>query len=492
MTRLSMTDPAARENAPHGGPDRPVLSIVEALAPLVAMVVLFAVGATLTKPGTDLLLLVILGAAAVATWVAVRHGRSWNEVQQAAGQKLADALPAILILLAIGVLIGSWVLSGTIPYLVVLGLDLVQPEYLIVTAFLATAAMSLCTGTSWGSAGTIGVALMGLASVLDAPLAMVAGAVVSGAYFGDKMSPLSDSTNISAIGAGADLYAHIRHMTYTAGPSFLICLVVYASIELPVATTSSGKATILRADMERVFSLSEWALIPLLAILAGIAARVPAAIAMLGSALIALLLGVAWQGFSPSDALTAAVRGFDSAMVDATAIGAATLSEPFVTLTHRGGLYSMANTLLVIIAAFVLAGAMQASGALSRLVSALLSWARSTFRLIVATMVAGMLAIGLTSHGGVTALIIGSLFAKAFADRSLAAVNLSRSIEDSVTIVEPLLPWTVSALFMATTLGISTMDYAPWAFFCLGGPIFSLLIALNPGNWSVGLKPTMR
>ena len=188
------------------------LAVAEALAPILTMLGLFLLGSFTIGLSAELLVAVLLASAAVAGFVAARHGHGWEDVQRATGQKLADVLPAILILLAIGRLSATWVLSGTIPYLVYWGVRFISPQWLVLTAFLATALMSLATGTSWGSAGTIGVALMGTAAALGAPMAATAGAVVSGAYFGDKMSPLSDSTNICAIGAGANVYAHIRHM----------------------------------------------------------------------------------------------------------------------------------------------------------------------------------------------------------------------------------------------------------------------------------------
>ncbi len=191
-------------NGPAAG--RTPVTLFEALLPLAAMVVFFLSGALFLEPGTDLLVAAMLGAATVAGLIAVRHGWTWDDIQQSTADKFAAVVPAILILLAIGMLIGTWVFGGTIPFLVYWGITLVRPELLVLTAFLATAVMSLATGTSWGSAGTIGVALMGTAAALDVPLAAAAGAVVSGAYFGDKMSPLSDTTNIAAIGADADLY----------------------------------------------------------------------------------------------------------------------------------------------------------------------------------------------------------------------------------------------------------------------------------------------
>ncbi|HEX9731691.1 MAG TPA: Na+/H+ antiporter NhaC [Thermoanaerobaculia bacterium] len=473
------------------------LSTFAAWLPLATLVACFAVGVTILGLGAELIVLAMLAAAAVAGVVAVRVGRTWDDVQRSTGEKFASVLPVVLILLSIGMLIGSWVLSGTIPLLVVLGVRLVDPQFLVLTAFLVTAVMSLATGTSWGSAGTLGVALMGTAAALDAPLAATAGAVVSGAYFGDKMSPLSDSTNVCAIGAGADLYAHIRHMLYTAVPSFALALAIYAVAggrATPGGTLSDGTlpegALRLLRELDDVYALNALALLPLAVVIGGIVLRRPPALTLAASSVLALVLGVAVQGFSVADALAAAVRGFDVGMIATLGLDPASTSELFVKLLARGGLYSMTDTLLVILAAFLLAGALDVSGALDRIIAALLAAVRSTFGLIAATMGSGALLISLTSHGGVTALIVGELFQKAYAERRLAPENLSRSLEDSVTIVEPLLPWTVSAVFMATTLGVPTVEYLPWAAFCFGGPVFSLLYAATFDRTGFGIKKT--
>lgn len=468
------------------------LSLGAAVLPLVAMLGFFAAGTLFLEAGNELLVLTMLGAATAAGIVAVRVGRTWEDIQRATGEKVAAVLPAILILLSIGMLIGTWVASGTIPMLVHAGLRLVNPQFLVLTAFLATAAMSLATGTSWGSAGTIGVALMGMATALDAPLAATAGAVVSGAYFGDKMSPLSDSTNICAIGAGADLYAHIRHMLYTATPSFVIAAAVFAASATGPASGDGlpPRAVRLLADIDQTYSLSLLTLLPVAVVVIGILRKTPPVIAIAASSAVALVLAIWLQGFVVADAIAAAVNGFDLAMTASLGHDPASFGEAFGSLVSRGGLYSMVDTLLVVIAAFLLAGALDASGALDLMIRRLLAAVRSTFGLIAATMGAGAVTIALTSHGGVTALVIGGLFQNAYADRRLEPENLSRSLEDSVTIVEPLMPWTVSAVFMAATLGVPTVQYLPWAIFCLGGPIFSLLLAATYGRTGFGLRET--
>jgi Na+:H+ antiporter, NhaC family len=470
---------------------RSPIGLGRALLPLLVLVGCFVAGGLTLGLSTEVLIVAMLAAAMVAGIVAWGQGASWEDIQRSAGEKIAAVLPVVLILLAIGMLIGTWVLAGTIPLLVGWGIELINPRFFVVTAFLVTAVMSICTGTSWGSAGTLGVALMGAAAALGAPLAATAGAVVSGAYLGDKMSPLSDSTNICALGSGAELYAHIRHMLYTAVPSFVSAVCVYTIVGGGV---SSGAGTLrpaaarLLAEIEAVFHPGGWSLLPLLLVIAGVLWRRPPALVLAASSLLALILGVTVQGFAVDQGVAAAISGFTPAMTATVGQDPAALSDLFLRLVGRGGLYSMANTLIVIISAFLLAAGLDVSGALDRILRLLLSAVRSVFGLIAATMAAGATMISLTSHGGVTALIVGGMFQDAFRQRGLAPENLSRSLEDSVTIVEPLLPWTVSAIFMATTLGVPTVDYLPWAVFCYGGPVFSLGWALVSKRTRVGIK----
>jgi NhaC family Na+:H+ antiporter len=230
----------------------------------------------------------------------------------------------------------------------------------------------------------------------------------------------------------------------------------------------------LLSEIETVFSPGLWSLVPLVLVLAGVFWRRPPALVLAASSVVALVLGVTVGGFGAGQAIAAAVSGFDPLMTATLGHDPAGFSDLFTRLLGRGGLYSMANTLIVILAAFLLAAGLDVSGALDRILRALLAGVRSVFGLVAATMAAGATLISLTSHGGVTALIVGSMFQPAYAERRLAPENLSRSLEDSVTIVEPLLPWTVSAIFMATTLGVPTVEYLPWAVFCFGGPLFSL------------------
>ena len=466
------------------------ISLFEAALPLVTMLVCLVGGGMFLPIGTEMLVFVMLIAAAVAGLIAIRQGQCWEDIQRSTGEKLASVFPVILILLSIGMLIGTWMFSGTIPLLVYYGIKLVNPQYMIITAFLVTSVMSL-TGSSWAAAGTIGVALMGVAAAIDAPLAATAGAVVSGAYFGDKLSPLSDSTNICAIGANADLYDHIRNMVYTALPSFVVALTVYfiagTLTEIDAESISLQNNQLLQ-EIESAYAINWLVFLPALVVLYGTFNRKPAALTMVAASIVAMAVGIGVHGFAVNDALLAAISGFKVNMITGFAAAGTAPSDMLGSLLNRGGVNSMSSTLIIIIAAFLIAAGMDVSGGLDKLLRAMLKRARSAFGLVAATMASGATMIALTSHGGVTALIVGGLFQDAYREQGLAPENLARSMEDSVTILEPLMPWTVSAIFMATTLGVPTIEYMPWAVFCMTGWMFSLLLAANFQRTGFGLK----
>jgi len=469
---------------------RDSISVFEAALPLLTMLVCLVVGGLFFPMSTELLVFVMFIAAAVAGLITARYGHGWDVIQQSTGEKIKLVLPVILILLSIGMLIGTWMFSGTIPMLVYYGVKLVNPQFMIITAFLVTGVMSL-TGSSWASAGTIGVALMGVAAAIDAPLAATAGAVVSGAYFGDKLSPLSDSTNICAIGANANLYDHIRNMIYTAGPSFLVALVVYF-IAGTITGVDAGAVAIdqhpLLIEIEQAYNINVLVFLPAAVVIWGTLNRKPAALVMVSSSVVAMAVGIGVHDFSFHNSILAAISGFNAGMANSIAASGIAPSDMLSSLLNRGGVNSMSSTLIIILAAFLIAAGMDVSGALDKLLRTMLARARSVFGLIAATLASGATMIALTSHGGVTALIVGGLFQDAYRERGLAPENLSRSLEDSVTILEPLMPWTVSAIFMATTLGVPTLEYLPWAVFCMTGWIFSLLLAATFPRTGFGLR----
>jgi NhaC family Na+:H+ antiporter len=452
---------------------------IAALAPLLTLLGSFVLGSLWTEGGGELLLVCLGLAAAVAVVQARRVGCGWAQVEEEVGQRLAEVLPALIILLSIGALIGSWMAAGTIPGLVLVGLRLVSPEQLALTAFLGTATMSLVTGTSWGSAGTIGVALMGVAHALGASLPLIAGAVVSGAYFGDKLSPLSDTTNVCAIAARTPLYTHIKNLLFTALPSFAVAALVYGLWPqgAPPPGAEDG-AQELAQMLEGAYRVDLWVGLPPALLLLGMVGRKPAAPVMLVSSLAAVAVASIHQELPLKHALASLVSGFDSSFLAGRISGASAEK-----LLSRGGLYSMAPTLVVVFTAFVLTAGMQLSGALETIIRGLQSMAKSVFGVIAATMASGSIMVGLTSHGMVTALVVGDLFRETYREHQLAPENLSRTLEDSVTIVEPLLPWTVSALYMSSTLDVTTLEYLPHAVFCWSGGVFTLWWAAAHRLW---------
>jgi Na+:H+ antiporter, NhaC family len=446
-----------------------------ALLPLVAMFIFVIVGYGIYDVKIELL---IIGAAIVAGIVAVRMGHTWDEIQNSMSEKLMDAMPATLILIAVGLLIGTWVISGTIPMMVYYGLILIDPAYLYITAFLVTLVISSSTGTSFGAAGTIGVALMGVAAGLGYSLPITAGAVISGAYFGDKMSPLSDTTNMASIASGAPLYTHIRHMTYTSFPSFGVCAIAYLIIGFmtdPDGASGSNNVPAILSALDAGFSWSLLLLLPPAIVMYGSVAKKPTLLVMLSASGAAILLAVTFQNFTLQQTFIAATEGFDISMISSPLFDADTVVSDVPTLLNRGGLYSMLNTVLFVICAFFFGAALDVSGALTVIVTSLLKVARSIGNIILSTIVSGLILVSATSNASITMLIVADLFRDAYKARRLKMENMSRTMEDSVSIFECLLPWSVSGIYMSTTLGVPTFEYAPWAIFCYSGIFFALL-----------------
>lgn len=446
-----------------------------ALLPIISMLVLLVIGYGQFGLRIEPLLLVSAGvAAALAFW----QGYNWNDVIDSIVAKLAKAMPVILILVCVGGLIGTWMISGTIPYMVYWGLKLISPKYILIAAFFITSVISVCTGTSWGSAGTVGVALMGVAAGLDVPLAAAAGAVVSGAYFGDKISPLSDSTNFAAIVADTELYAHIKHLMYTTIPSFVLAAIVYliaghSSSVGSVATPE--KVTAIIQALEGLYQFNVILILPAVLVLWGAIAKWPVIPVMLAGCAMAIMIAVGLQGFSLNQGLEALMDGFNLSMFSDQGHNVAGIVSDVPRLLNRGGMFSMMSTILLVFCAFSFAGALTLTGALTVIISSLLKIVHTTGQLIAATVATTILVTGATSDGKLALLIPAELFKDAYARLGLDNKNLSRTIEDAGTVVEPLIPWTAAGIYMATTLGVSTLDLLPWAIQCYAAVFFALI-----------------
>lgn len=448
-----------------------------AVLPILAMILLLGIGYAVLGLSAEVLMLI---SAAVAAVIAVYLGYTWDDIMDSIVGKLSKTMPAIFILIIVGFLIGTWMIGGTIPMMVYFGLKIINPSFLVVTAFLVTAIVSICTGTSWGSAGTIGVALMGIASGLGAPLPIVAGAVVSGAYFGDKMSPLSDTTNLAPIAAGSKLYDHIAHMLWTTGPGFIICCVVYTIMGMNMGLSSGNtpeKVTTILSTLDQIFSFNPLIILPVIIVLWGSLTKKPTIPVMLISSAVAIFNGIVFQGFKAADCFSAAINGFSLDMIHMEGFEAADLISDIPTLLERGGMLSMLNTVLIAFCAYGFAGTLAVTGSLDIVLDRIMKSVKSTFGLVFSTIISCLTSVCVTCNGQLSILIPGEMFHKTYVKRGLEPRNLSRTLEDSATVTETLVPWTAAGVYMATTLGVPTLQYAPWAILNYTGMIFALIWA---------------
>ncbi|MBB6630768.1 Na+/H+ antiporter NhaC [Clostridium algidicarnis] len=447
-----------------------------AVLPIITMILFLGIGYGVMGLAAEVLMLC---SAAVAGIIAIYLGYTWDDIMNSIVQKLSKTMPAIFILIIVGFLIGSWMIGGTIPMMVYYGLKIINPKYIVITSFLVTAVVSVCTGTSWGSAGTIGVALMGVASGMGAPLPIVAGAIVSGAYFGDKMSPLSDTTNLAPIAAGSKLYDHIQHMFYTTLPGFVICCIVYTFVGFNMVSGASNSGSSIVSEilgsLNMIFSLNIFTVIPVLMVLYGSIRKKPTIPVMLLSSTIAFVNAIAFQGFTIKQCFDAAIGGFKLEMISPAIVDYTTLIPDITRLLQRGGMMSMLGTVLIAFCAYGFAGTLAVTGSLDIVLEKLMKSVKSTGQLIVTTIISCITCVFVTSNGQLSILIPGEMFSKTYIKRGLAPKNLSRTLEDSATVVEPIVPWTAAGVYMATTLGVPTLSYLPWAIICYTGVIFAII-----------------
>ncbi|NZA26015.1 Na+/H+ antiporter NhaC [Luteimonas sp. SJ-92] len=467
------------------GPRDPTLP--QALLPLLFLVAALATAVYLyaddASYGANQIALLL--AAGIAALVGIRNGQRWQEIQDALVHGISVAVVPIFILLAVGALIGTWILSGTVPTLIVYGMQLLHPAYFYPAACLICAIVAIAIGSSWTVAGTLGVALIGVAQGLDMSLPITAGAIISGAYFGDKMSPLSDTTNIAPAAAGSELFAHIRHMIWTTGPSIAIALVLFSLIGLGGSGGTGDGAAF--GDLPQVlgarFDLGWHLLIPMAAVFALAVMRFPAYPTILIGALLGAVFAVVFQ----PDLVVALAGNADLSRPMALLSGAWTAlfggyqaetgNAAVDELLSRGGMISMLNTVWLIICAMGFGAVMEKTGLLERMIRSVLKAARSTGSLIAATLATAMGANAVAADQYMAIVLTGRLFQPEYRRRGLAPVNLSRALEDAGTITSPLVPWNTCGAYMAATLGVATFDYLPYAFFNLASPLVALVLA---------------
>jgi len=408
----------------------------------------------------------LVAATAVAVLAASSIGVSWKTSLAGITSAIAMTLPACLILMLVGMLIGVWILAGIVPTLVIYGLDLLSPRWFLPAACIVSSVVSLATGSSWSTAGTVGVALMGIGSGLGVPPAMTAGAVISGSYFGDKMSPLSDTTNLAAAVAGTDLFVHIKHMLYTTVPSLTAALVIYTILGWSFTSSSAavGSLHIMTTTVQQTFLIQPILLFVPAAVIAMVIARIPALPALFLGTLLGAVFAWAYQGAGLSQILDALQFGYHGHT------GHASVDK----LLNRGGLSSMMSTIALIMFALSFGGAMERSGLLARLTTAVLHLVRGRGSLVAAT-VSSCIGVNIVAGDQYMSIVIpGRMYRPAFKAYHLAPKNLSRCLEDAGTLTSSLIPWNSGGAFMHATLGISPLAYLPYAYLNLINPLLSL------------------
>ncbi|ALQ50003.1 Na+/H+ antiporter NhaC [Nitrosomonas ureae] len=417
-------------------------------------------------------------------WVSIQTrglGYSFVAIRRMMDAGITKALPAIYIFLLIGMVIASFMQSGTIASLLYYGLDWLNPSIFLVVGFVLCGLMSIATGTSWGTVGTVGIVLIGIGDAMSIPLPLVAGAIVSGATFGDKLSPISDTTNLAAMSAGTSLYRHIGSMLYTSMPTFIIVLIIFTIWGMQYDRNALPENYIneIRDALADAYQLDLWVtLLPLLLMLGLSIQRYAAEVSMSCSILLAMLIAVVYQGRDGVDVINALWIN----LPETTGI------ESIDTLLGRGGIYSMAWTLLLSILALALGGIMHHAGFLRVLLLQIISRIQRISTLIFTTIAAGFLGNIAMGEAYISIILNCQLFKGAYQEKELDPAILSRSVEEGSTLTTGLIPWTTAGTFYAATLGVPTLDYAGYALLNLLNPLVSIVMAIL----GIGLLQKMR
>ena len=389
-------------------------------------------------------------------------GFKWETIQESIILKLSRGFPAILILFSIGVIIGTWMVSGTIPMLIYYGINLINPNYIYLLAFLIPIVFSMLTGTSWGSIGTIGVVIIGVSSVINANLGITAGAIVGGAFFGDKLSPLSDTTNLAAMATEVDLYKHINSMMVTTFPSALLAGSIYfflGFIYPPIGDEiNSSLVNETLESISSMFNFNIWLLIPPLIVLAGSIKKLATLPTLLTSSISAAFIALIFQPYSSANIMSSIHKGFNSEM--AYWINSST--DNINILFSRGGLYELNEAIIFSIMVFVFIGTIDLIDSMPSIVDRVFSLVKTKAGLIVSSLLTTGFTNSITSNQSATSFIIGDAFKRRYDKYKISRKVLSRSIEDYGTMLESLIPWHATTIFLTATLGVAYSDYWYW------------------------------
>ncbi|QIB65821.1 Na+/H+ antiporter NhaC [Kineobactrum salinum] len=464
----------------------PQLTTALALTPVIFLTLLLATSVYLfgadSSYGANQIALIL--ASCVAALVGKRIGLSWNAAQEGLINGISMGLGPTLILLAVGMLIGTWILAGTVPTMIYYGVQVLNPNIFYAACAVICAIVAISIGSSWTVAGTLGIGLMGIAGSFDLSPAITAGAIVSGAYFGDKLSPMSDTTNLAAAATGVDLFDHIRHMLWTTVPGFSLALLLFLLIGGGAAATPE-QIDVLQRSLKQEFNIGLHLLLPLLLMLGLIYKRFPAFPAVVVSALIGAVFALLFQPESVGELAGEVgdlarpfvlLKGVWISLFDGYT---ATSGNVFLDdLLSKGGMSSMLNTVWLIICALGFGGVLERTGILDHLLQMVMRRVHSAAGLVGATVGTCIATNMLAADQFIAVALPGRMFRDEYRRRGLSGLNLSRTLEDSATLTSALIPWNTCGAYMSATLGIATFSYAPFAFFNLACPVLAVLYAL--------------
>lgn len=422
-------------------------------------------------------------ASAVASAVGIGSGFNWRELEAGISDTIKASAPAILIMLIIGMVIGTWMLGGVVPSMIYYGLSWLNPTIFLPAACLLCSMVSMFTGSSWTTMGTMGVALIGIGEGMGVPLGMTVGAIISGAYFGDKMSPLSDTTNLAPAMAGTEVFSHIKHMISTTAPAYIIALIGYTIIGISFSKSGANLDTIAlyRETLAANFNISLVMLIPPLCVILMVIFKIPAIPGLIGVSALGAIFALVFQGASISDIFAATYTG----------VSMDTGVEAINRLVNRGGLSSMTDTVALILIALAFAGIVERTGMVNSIVQKILTKAKSNKAMMTTTMAATLFTNFATGAQYVALVLPGRMFRQTYRERDLHPVNLSRILEDVGTLCAPFCPWSTDGAFILGTLGCATAAYAPFMFLSIFNPIVSLICIWT--GWTIKpLDPALK
>ena len=460
------------------------LNIWEAMIPVVALVGMLGFNVFIygdeSLSGSNQFILLLGGA--IAAIVGFFNKVNYDTMIDAVAGNVQSTTGAILILLMVGALAGTWMVSGIIPTMIYYGLQILNPTIFLAACVIICSVISVATGSSWTTSATVGIALIGIAEALGISVGMTAGAILSGAYFGDKLSPLSDTTNLAPAMAGTDLFTHIRYMTLTTVPTVIITLIIFIIIGFNLDISGTTDTSMILKSIENSFTISPWLFVVPVVVILLIIKKVSPLIALLLGTLLGALAALIFQpsivaqiaGTEDLDFVSGYVGLMNAITIDTAVV---TDNENLNDLFSSGGMAGMLGTIWLIICAMVFGGIMEAIGALATISRALLNMFHTTFGLFAST-VFSCLALNVTASDQYLAIVVpGKMFAKAYQDKGLAPENLSRTLEDSGTVTSVLVPWNTCGAYHSGVLGVPTFSYIGYAFFNYLSPFMTLLFA---------------